>query len=104
DDVLLLPQHSDIVSRSTIDLGGGKLGLKTPIISANMDTVTEEDMAIAMHNAGGLGIIHRFLDEKRLQQIISRCRSTGATTAISVGINHKDIDLLLCGLFLQKLR
>ena len=63
-DVLLVPKRSSIASRSGVDTTGRfsrRLKLKVPIVSANMDTVTESRMAAALARAGGLGIIHRFL-------------------------------------------
>ncbi|MBI5201960.1 MAG: IMP dehydrogenase, partial [Elusimicrobia bacterium] len=63
-DVLLVPQKSPITSRKDVDTTGRfsrKIRLKLPIVSANMDTVTEAEMAISMARSGGLGIIHRFL-------------------------------------------
>lgn len=63
-DVLLVPKRSSIASRRAVDTAGRfsrRIKLKVPIVSANMDTVTESRMAVALARAGGLGIIHRFL-------------------------------------------
>ena len=64
DDVLLVPKRSSIVTRSQTNLQtklSKNISLNIPIISANMDTVTEFAMAVAMAREGGIGIIHRFL-------------------------------------------
>ncbi len=63
-DVLLVPRRSSITSRRHVDTTGRfsrSIALRCPIVSANMDTVTEAAMAIAMARSGGLGVIHRFL-------------------------------------------
>src|SRR5919108_3288612 len=64
DDVLLIPKRSPIISRSQTDLKtklSRNISLNIPLISANMDTVTESNMAIAIAKEGGIGIIHRFM-------------------------------------------
>jgi len=64
DDVLLVPQHSAVDSRRVLSTKSWltkKIALQSPIISANMDVVTESEMAITMAREGGIGIIHRFM-------------------------------------------
>ena len=64
DDVLLIPQRSSLKSRQDGDTSTRlttTIHLNIPIMSANMDTVTESRMAIAMARAGGIGILHRFM-------------------------------------------
>lgn len=64
-DVLLVPRKTHVESRSKVntDTYAAKgVKLTIPIITANMDTVTESRMAMAIARCGGLGIIHRFMD------------------------------------------
>jgi len=79
DDVLLVPKFSDITSRSQTDLSTNlsrNIKLNIPLISANMDTVTESTMATTMARQGGIGIIHRFLTiEEEANQILKVKRS-----------------------------
>ena len=63
DDILLVPQYSEIQTRNQVDLQnslGFHPNLSIPIISAPMDTVTGVDMAVKISELGGLGIIHRY--------------------------------------------
>lgn len=64
DDVLLIPKRSHIISRTQTNLRtklSRNITLNIPFVSANMDTVTESYMAIALAREGGIGIIHRFM-------------------------------------------
>jgi IMP dehydrogenase len=90
DDVLLVPGYSDINSREDISLEQEFLGVKlrVPIISANMDLVTGANMAVAMREAGGLGILHRFYSSwtEEEEDITAVYNSAVDPLAISIGI------------------
>jgi IMP dehydrogenase len=66
DDVLLVPQYSDILSRREVNIASAFHGpyatikLHLPIIASPMDTITETEMGVAMWKAGGLGVVHRY--------------------------------------------
>ncbi|MEM3008270.1 MAG: IMP dehydrogenase [Candidatus Nitrosotenuis sp.] len=79
DDVLLVPKYSNITTRSQTDLStklSKNISLNIPLISANMDTVTEAAMAIAMAREGGIGIIHRFLTvQEEVEEVLKVKRS-----------------------------
>ncbi|HET7144509.1 MAG TPA: IMP dehydrogenase [Anaerolineales bacterium] len=94
DDVLLVPQYSDVDSRrnlSTQTMLTKEISLQIPIISANMDVVTESDMAIAIAREGGIGIIHRFLSiDEQARQIkrVKKAESFIVENPISMNTAH----------------
>jgi IMP dehydrogenase len=92
DDILLVPRHSDIESRRDVMLnatiGRGtkrSIGMKIPLIAAPMDTVCEWEMAAAMRNAGGLGILHRYMPIDQQVEQVKLARDAGGTVGGSVG-------------------
>src|SRR5699024_11170252 len=88
DDVLLLPDASDIVP-SDVDTSTQvtrNIRLSTPIISAAMDTVTEARMAIAMARQGGLGVLHRNLsteEQAENVELVKRSESGMVTDPVT---------------------
>ncbi|WP_455286011.1 IMP dehydrogenase [[Eubacterium] cellulosolvens] len=74
DDVLLLPKRSSVHSRKDVNLSTNlsrNIKLNIPIVSANMDTVTESAMGISMAHNGGIGIIHRFMPvEQQVKEVL----------------------------------
>ena len=81
DDVLLVPKYSDITSRSQTDLStklSRNISINIPFVSANMDTVTESTMAVAMARAGGIGIVHRFLTIQEQANEVLKVKRSGS--------------------------
>jgi IMP dehydrogenase len=72
DDVLLVPLYSEVLPRE-VDLSSmfsRNIRINTPVVSAAMDTVTEDDLAIAIAREGGIGVIHKNMSiEKQASQV-----------------------------------
>lgn len=83
DDVLILPRFSEINSRKDVNISS--FGLNVPVISANMDSVTNAAMASAMHKAGGAGALHRFFD---IENSVKMFKESPTNTYVSFGIGE----------------
>ena len=87
DDVTLTPKYSEILP-SEVDTSiklTESLKLKIPLLSSAMDTVTESKMAIAIANAGGIGIIHRNLDVGKQISEIKKVKKMKLLVGAAVG-------------------
>lgn len=93
DDVLIIPARSDVRSRRDPQLTSKltrNISIDTPIVSANMDMVTEYEMAFAMNSLGGLGILHRFLSIEDQAAQALRLKNAGVKNiSASVGVGEE---------------
>jgi IMP dehydrogenase len=94
DDILLVPQSSDVGSRHKVDLsmsigyGERQIVLGLPVIAAPMDTVCDFEMCIVMSNAGGLGILHRYMPRESLIEKTKRLADAEYQFGVSVGATN----------------
>jgi IMP dehydrogenase len=99
DDVLLVPQHSDVVP-TQVDVSTWltrNIRLNVPIVSAAMDTVTESRLAIAMAQHGGIGIIHKNLSiEEQASEVdrVKRSESGMIVNPITLSPTHRIYEAL----------
>src|SRR5512137_2147865 len=91
DDVLLVPSYSEVLPRE-VDLGSmftRNIRLNTPIVSAAMDTVTEDELAIAIAREGGIGVVHKNMSiEKQAAQVkkVKRAENVMIFDPITIGL------------------
>ena len=93
DDVTLAPKYSDILP-SEVDTSiklTSNLKLKIPLLSSAMDTVTESKMAIAIANAGGIGVIHRNLEIKKQVEEIRKVKKKKLLIGAAVGAGPNEL-------------
>ena len=120
DDVLLVPRRSSIRSRQDVSLRTRltrNIDIELPIIAANMDTVCEEEMALAIAKLGGVGIIHRFMPVDAQAQMIENVKNEESSFVVgaAVGTDHdaiirskalvaSGVDLLVLDIALKELK
>ena len=93
DDVTLVPKYSKILP-SEVDTSiklTSNLKLKIPLMSSAMDTVTESKMAIAVAEAGGIGVIHRNLEIKKQIEEIRKVKKQKLLVGAAVGAGPKEL-------------
>ena len=97
DDVLLVPRYSEISSRKHPNLKTQitkNFTINLPVITANMDTITETEMACAMASLGGIGSLHRFMNEEEqvamVKKIQAYLKEKNLTTPIAASIGVKE--------------
>ncbi len=91
DDVLLVPQYSEINSRNDVSLKtqiSKRITLGIPLVSANMSDVTGVKMAIELGKLGGLGVIPRFLPPEMQADEVSEVKKSGVTVGAAVGTRN----------------
>src|SRR5574339_34062 len=98
DDVLLVPQHSTVESRSKVDISVNWKGFEFnhPIIPANMKTVTGMDMTVEIIRNGGLAILHRFMSPDEQISIVEDIVDMGGANhfATFVGVKGQDKEMV----------
>ena len=95
DDVLVVPQYSEIPSRHKINIKshvGNYLALDTPIIAAPMDSVCEVDMAIALHEQGAFGILHRYNTPEEQLKMYLEVQKSNAQCGAAIGTGEDSLE------------
>ena len=93
DDVLLVPSYNHHESRRVVSTQNtdrtGKLSLELPVISSNMDTITESGMANFLSNKGGIGALHRFMS---VEDNIAEFKKCTGKVFVSIGCTQAELE------------
>ena len=89
DDVLIVPRRSSVRSRQDVSVStwlSRRIELGLPVVAANMDTVCEHEMAIAMARLGGIGMLHRFMPIDAQAEQVERVKEAGADLLVGAAV------------------
>lgn len=93
DDVLLVPSYNHHESRRVVNISmtdrRGKLTLELPVISSNMDTITESKITNFMYSKGGIGALHRFLS---IEDNIREFKACVGPVFVSIGCSDAELE------------
>jgi IMP dehydrogenase len=93
DDVLLVPSYNHYESRKVVDISmtdmSGKLSLKLPLMTSNMDTITEVEMVNFIGSKGGVGVLHRFMPIDKNVEMYKACKHE---PFVSIGCSPQDLE------------
>jgi IMP dehydrogenase len=95
DDVLIVPARSSIRSRGDVSMRTQltkNVAIDLPITAANMDTVCEWEMAVALGKMGGIGMIHRFFTVEQQAAEIAKVKGEGLLVGAAVGTDHDAVE------------
>ncbi len=92
DDVLLVPSYNHWESRKIVDISitdrTGKVSLGLPLLTSNMDTITESKMANFIGSKGGIGVLHRFMSLEKNVEMFKACQFP---TFVSIGCSPEEL-------------
>lgn len=93
DDVLLVPAYNHYASRRLVETSVTdrleKLTLSLPVMSSNMDTITESDMANFMSSKGGVGVLHRFMS---IEENVDEFKKCNDKVFVSIGCSESELE------------
>jgi len=93
DDILLIPTYNHYESRRLVDISStdrsGKLTLDLPVLTSNMDTITEYEMANFIGGHGGAGVLHRFMS---IDENVKQYKQCKHKVFVSIGCSEDELE------------
>ena len=93
NDVLIVPKYNKVRSRTEVSFKTKvtrNYEIDIPFLAANMDTICESPMAIALGKLGGLGIIHQFMTPEQQAEEVRKVKKEGLIAAAAIGVKDAE--------------